>query len=51
LAICLNLSSNELGELVLPAGWTKEGRSWDPIYKHSYGKEKKEHPAPRRAWI
>jgi Leucine-rich repeat (LRR) protein len=40
----LNLSSNALGELVLPAGWTKEGRSWDPLYKHSDGKEQKEHP-------
>jgi hypothetical protein len=40
----LNLSSNALGELVLPAGWTKEGMSYDPIYKHSGGRERKEHP-------
>jgi hypothetical protein len=33
-----------LGGLVLPAGWTEKGRSWNPIYKHSDGREQKEHP-------
>jgi hypothetical protein len=40
----LNLSSNALGELVLPAGWTKGGRRCDPLYKHSDGREQKRHP-------
>jgi hypothetical protein len=40
----LNLSSNALGELVLPAGWTKEGRRRNPLYKHLDGREQKGHP-------
>jgi hypothetical protein len=41
----LNLANNNLGELVLPAGWTKEGPDWDPIYKHiADGREQKDHP-------
>jgi Leucine-rich repeat (LRR) protein len=38
----LNLSSNALGELVLPAGWTKEHPY--SSYKHSDGREQKDHP-------
>jgi Ran GTPase-activating protein (RanGAP) involved in mRNA processing and transport len=41
----LNLSSNALGELVLPAGWTKERTRGHPkIYRHSDGREQKGHP-------
>jgi hypothetical protein len=48
----LNLSSNTLGKLVLPAGWTDNGNGWEgaslpagcPIYQHSDGREQKEHP-------
>jgi hypothetical protein len=43
----LNLANNNLGELVLPTGWTKE---WmyeefkDYGYTHTDGREQKEHP-------
>jgi hypothetical protein len=40
----LNLSSNAIELLVLPAGWTTEGTHWDPIYKHSDGREQEDHP-------
>jgi hypothetical protein len=41
----LNLSSNALGGLVLPAGWISVwGAQNFPIYKHSDGREQKEHP-------
>jgi hypothetical protein len=47
----LNLSSNELWQLVLPAGWTtKDGRDWT-IYKHSDGREQKRHPGEREGIV
>ena len=41
----LNLSGNDLGELVLPDGWTEDYDSDDEeVYKHTDGREQKEHP-------
>jgi hypothetical protein len=43
----LNLAANNLGELVLPEGWTED---WDYddedeiVYKHTDGRTQKEHP-------
>jgi hypothetical protein len=41
----LNLAANNLGELVLPEGWTED---WDDeddlVYEHTDGRTQKEHP-------
>ena len=40
----LNISANDLGQLVLPAGWSKEGLGRRAEYKHTDGRKQKEHP-------
>ena len=39
----LNISTNNIGALVLPDGWTEDGFIVK-TYKHSNGREQKEHP-------
>jgi hypothetical protein len=46
----LNLANNNLGELVLPKGWTKtgDGGMWDPfVFKHADGREQKKDPGSK----
>ena len=38
------MSYNNIGELVLPDGWTKKQGWSSTTYKHSDGREQKEHP-------
>jgi hypothetical protein len=42
----LNLAENNLGELVLPEGWTEDYDSDEDeeVYKHTDGREQKDHP-------
>jgi hypothetical protein len=43
----LNLAANNLGELVLPEGWSKEDDWGDITYKHADGREQKEDPGSK----
>jgi hypothetical protein len=41
----LNLASNNLGELVLPDGWSIKNKGWSyQKYVHADGREQKDHP-------
>jgi len=41
----LNISSNKIGELALPKGWTKEKKFWSYVFKHTDGREQQDDPS------